>query len=98
MKTKVVKIKKLGDDSYDVYIGRPSMWGNPFRIGRDGSREEVIKKYETWIRTQTHLMKRLPTLEGQRLGCWCKPFPCHGDVLVRLIEKRRESEEEKDPF
>jgi len=90
--TKVVRVKKIGDDSYDVYIGRPSRWGNPFKLGRDGTREEVIDKYEVWIKTQKHLMTALSELEGKRLGCWCAPLPCHGDVLIRLINEERSKE------
>ena len=51
--TTVVKI----DQPYDVYIGRPSKWGNPFRIGPDGNREEVIRKYRDWIGKQPELLK-----------------------------------------
>lgn len=72
---------------YDVYIGRPSKWGNPFAIGRDGTREQVIAKYEEWIRSQPHLMSALPELKGKVLGCWCAPQACHGDVLVRLAKE-----------
>lgn len=67
-------------------IARPGIWGNPFIIGQDGTREEVIQKYRDWIVTQEYLMKLLPTLEGKRLGCYCKPAACHGDVLVELLE------------
>ena len=71
---------------YDVYIGRPSCWGNPFEIGRDGDREEVIRKYEEWIMKQPHLLARLGELKGKVLGCWCHPRACHGDVLARLAD------------
>ena len=71
---------------YDVRIDRQTMWGNPFKIGRDGTREEVIAKYEVWIKTQPELMAALPELRGKRLGCWCAPVACHGDVLARLAE------------
>lgn len=67
-----------------VYIGRPTKWGNPFVIGRDGSREEVIKKYEEWLQHQPGLLAQLPELRGKDLLCWCAPQPCHGDVLLRL--------------
>jgi hypothetical protein len=73
--------------SYDVYIGRPSKWGNPFRIGKDGTRADVIRKYREWILGNPRLMSDLPELKGKRLGCWCSPLPCHGDVLVELVEK-----------
>jgi hypothetical protein len=73
---------------HDVYIGRPSKWGNPFEIGTDGTREDVIRKYREWVQTQPELMNALGELEGQRLGCWCKPKACHGDVLVELVNRR----------
>jgi len=75
-------------DSYDIYIGRPSKWGNPFKIGEDGTRAEVIEKYEKWIMTQQHLLDSLGELEGKVLGCWCPPNRCHGEVLIKLIESR----------
>jgi len=71
---------------YDEYIGRPSKLGNPFRIGVHGTREQVIAKYRAWIPTQPHLLKLLAELKDKRLGCYCKPLPCHGDVLVEMIE------------
>jgi len=79
--TRVVHCKRA---PYDVYIGRPSKWGNPFEIGRDGTREQVIEKYRAWILTQPHLMAALPELRGKVLGCWCAPKACHGDVLAKL--------------
>jgi hypothetical protein len=80
----VVHCKK---DTYDVYIGRPSKWGNPFTIGKDGDRDEVIRKYKEWIVTQPNLMRSLHELKGKTLGCWCKPNACHGDVLVELSKE-----------
>ena len=81
---KVVHCKKA---AYDVYIGRPSKWGNPFVIGKDGSREEVIEKYKNWLLNNKVLMAALPQLKGQILGCWCAPLACHGDVLLELANK-----------
>jgi hypothetical protein len=72
------------EEAYDVYIGRPSKWGNPFTIGKDGYRDDVIEKYEQWLLNQPDLIKSLHELEGKVLGCWCRPKRCHGDVLVRL--------------
>ena len=71
----------------DIYIGRPSKWGNPFLIGRDGDRAAVISKYREWLLGQPVLLAALPELRGKRLGCWCKPKACHGDVLVELISR-----------
>ena len=83
--TKVVHCKK--DESYDIYIGRPSKWGNPFKIGRDGTREEVIEKYRQYILSNKSLMKDIHELKGKTLGCWCHPKLCHGDVLSELANK-----------
>jgi hypothetical protein len=71
---------------YDVKITRDSPWGNPFVIGRDGDRDEVIQKFREWIVEQPLLMQALPALKGKRLGCVCAPMPCHGDVLAELAE------------
>lgn len=81
--TLVVHCKKA---AYDIYIARPGKWGNPFVMGRDGTREEVIEKYREWILTQPELLAALPELQGKVLGCWCKPAACHGDVLKELVE------------
>ena len=70
-----------------VYIGRPSIWGNPFVIGKDGSRDDVIAKYETWLLGNRKLVDQLAALAGKDLVCWCAPARCHGDVLVRLANK-----------
>ena len=83
--TRVVHCKK---EPFDIYIGRPSKWGNPFRIGKDGSREDVIQKYRDWILANSNLMALLPLeLKGKTLGCWCKPNACHGDVLAELADE-----------
>lgn len=75
----VVHCKK---SRFDVYIGRPSKWGNPFKIGIDGDREQVIEKYRKWLLSNPALLRCLSELKGKVLGCWCKPDACHGDVLV----------------
>lgn len=70
-------------ESGGIYIGRPSKWGNPFAIGKDGTRTEVIAKYEAWLKTQPELLAALPELRGHDLRCWCAPQKCHGDILLR---------------
>lgn len=90
---KVVHCKR---DPYDVYIGRParglkgSIWANPFHIGKDGTRDEVIEKYRWYILGKPELLVRLEELRGQVLGCWCSPEKCHGEVLVELLEARQD--------
>jgi Domain of unknown function (DUF4326) len=81
MAGRVVHCKR---EAYDIYIGRPSKWGNLFVIGKDGTREQVIGKYRQWLISQPALMAALPELKGKTLGCWCAPQACHGDVLVEL--------------
>jgi hypothetical protein len=79
----VVHCKK---SPYDVYIGRPSKWGNPFRIGKDGDRAFVIWEYREYLVGRRDLLDNIKQgeLNGKVLGCWCRPQPCHGDVLVHL--------------
>ena len=69
-----------------TYIGRPGKWGNPFAIGRDGTRTEVIEKYRAWIAERPGLVEELRALRPDVLVCWCAPLPCHGDVLAELLE------------
>lgn len=90
MTTRVINIRTQGQP--DVYIGRPSIWGNPFKISRDGTREQVIEKYRNYITSQPALMAALPTLRGKTLGCYCKPEACHGDILVELVNALPEPE------
>jgi len=85
-KTRVVHCKK---ESYDVYIGRPSKWGNPYSHKKGTSakykvetREEAIQKYKEHLLNSPELLKDLCELKGKTLGCWCKPLACHGDWLV----------------
>ena len=88
---KVVHCKK---ESFDVYIGRPSIWGNPFSH-KEGTqakfkvatREEAVKSYRQWLLNNPSLMAKLPQLKGKVLGCWCHPQKCHGDVLLELANK-----------
>jgi hypothetical protein len=64
-----------------------SPWANPFKAGEDGTVEEVIDKYERYLfGERPDLVARLPELRGKTLACWCKPGPCHGDVLPNLAE------------
>ena len=88
MPTKIVnKIK----EAYDIYIGRPSIFGNPYIIGEDGTREEVIKKFETYfykrIDEDLEFKSAVIGLRGKRLGCFCAPdHDCHGRIYVEYLE------------
>lgn len=99
-KTTVVKIEiknRKVVKNYDVYIGRrwnlygfteDSPWHNPYKEGRDGTLEEVLEKYRARILGRPDLLSRLHELAGKRLGCWCAPDPCHGEILLQLLAER----------
>ena len=86
--TRVVNIDRAED--CDEYIGRGTDWGNPYAIGHDGDREEVVRKFKydfdrDFLRGGSQLKVKLKSLAGKRLGCHCKPAPCHGDVLAEYL-------------
>lgn len=77
-----------------VYVGRPTRWGNPFEVGKDGTREEVIEKYREWlIQKLKEDPKFLDPLRGKDLACWC-PLnqSCHADILLEFLEVKNENE------
>lgn len=88
-KTTVVNIRytKL----YDVYCGRPSPFGNPFRIGPDGTREQVMAKFKDYfdrrIRRDMIFRAAVAMLKGKILGCYCKPLPCHCDIIADYLNE-----------
>ena len=60
---------------------RASKWANPFKVGKDGTLDEVLVKYEDHIRSRPDLIAALPELAGKNMGCWCKPNPTHAMVI-----------------
>ena len=84
---RVVHCKK---EEFDVYIGRGSVWGNPYSHREGtlaehvvGTRGEAIQKFEKYLLSNEELMASRPELKGKVLGCWCKPKSCHGDILIK---------------
>jgi len=73
-----------------VYIGRPSIWGNPYKIGVDGDRKEVIEKYRVFLNAKLKTNPYyLDILIGKDLACWCPlNLQCHADVIIEHLEKR----------
>lgn len=68
-----------------VYVGRPTTFGNPYIIGKDGTREEVVAKYrELWLGWNGMWPWLMQELRGKDLVCWCAPLPCHADVLLEI--------------
>jgi hypothetical protein len=73
-----------------VYVGRPSKWGNPYVIGRDGDRDEVIDKFRVWAWSLNNSEWRASVrreLKGKTLECYCHPLPCHAQVLIEIAEE-----------
>jgi hypothetical protein len=95
----VVRLKRKGGrvvQDCDVYIGRrwtaggwdlpESPWANPFTVRQCGTAAVAVEKFREYVQSRPDLMNRLHELGGKQLGCWCKPGPCHGDVLVDLYK------------
>lgn len=99
-KTRLINIRHTSRfPNFTIYIGRKcnlggwalkaSKWANPFPISHTCSREESLKKFEEYILSHPTLLNELDELEGHILGCWCKPLPCHGDILLSLLKKKK---------
>jgi hypothetical protein len=92
MKTTVVNIHC---DEYDVYIGRAGRgqsgyFGNPFPLMDKSARGSTLEKYRDYfykrIGTDPEFREKVHSLKGKRLGCFCKPHPCHGDIITEYLE------------
>lgn len=89
-------VVNLRNDYADVYIGRGSIWGNPYCHVKSKfdeaiyveTREKAIEKYEEYARNNKAIMGSLYHLVGKRLGCYCKPKACHGDILIKLMKEK----------
>jgi len=88
-------VVNIRSEKFDVYIGRKGhgydgYFGNPFEIGRDGGRDAVIRKYKVWfwkrVNEDVEFRNRVMELKGKRLGCFCSPKRCHGEVIVSWLE------------
>jgi hypothetical protein len=93
MRTVVVNLR---DHAYDVYIGRGSIFGNPYRITDIQDREEVIKRYRKWflskVDSDPKFREAVLELRGKILGCYCIPLRCHGEILVEWLEQQEETD------
>ncbi len=103
---RVVRLKRKNGkiiQDCDDYIGRrvkqggwdlkESIWKNPFTMKDCKSRKECLQKYETYLRDKPELMDAIPELTGKRLGCWCSPLPCHGEILVKIWKEWKKKQE-----
>jgi hypothetical protein len=95
METTIVNVKT---DEYDIYIGREnksicesaSRFANPFHITPSRNRTQTIEQYRLWfyrvLEKSCTFREQVEALRGKRLGCWCKPLPCHGDVIIEYLQ------------
>ena len=100
MQTVVVNIHK---EPFDVYIGRAGRgqdgyFGNRFRIGPGMTREDSVERFERYfvnrVEKDSEFKRRILALKGKRLGCFCKPSACHGDVIANWLNKMEQKEVE----
>ncbi|WP_046483856.1 DUF4326 domain-containing protein [Pseudomonas veronii] len=96
-----LKITKVSNkdqgESYDVYIGRGTLWGNPYQMGKEGTREEVIAKFaydfeKRFLKLPDKFDENIEKLRGKTLGCHCKPAACHGDVIANYLNSLDDNE------
>jgi len=105
LRPKYNNLEEWMKDPNNIYIGRAnvvfinkmrfpkkaSIFSNPFKIGKDGTREEVCQKYKSFILqkiTKDETLKNeLLQLKGKNLGCWCFPEMCHGNIICELIDE-----------
>lgn len=87
MPTTVININH--GDPFDVYIGRPSIFGNPFFLRREADRDACLARYRAYflhrIGHDTEFRKAVRSLRNKRLACHCAPKKCHGDVIAEWV-------------
>lgn len=100
LRPKYNNLEEWMTDPINVYIGptkvvmingfwfpqQNSIWANPYRVGRDGDRDQVLSLYRQLLSLR-RCNKQLIALKGKTLGCWCKPEPCHGDILLEFVNR-----------
>ena len=88
METRVVNLRQ---EPYDIFIGRGSPFGNPYKISEGCNRKQAIESYRQWFDAQLvfdpTFSAKVLALKGKTLGCYCKPLDCHGDVIVEWLSK-----------
>jgi hypothetical protein len=100
MRRRTTVVHRASAPTGAVYIGRGSPWGNPYHIGKDGTREEVIAKYQQWVNRRDAVWREKvrAALRGRVLACYCAgkdqmltaeypdPFICHGQILAGIAD------------
>lgn len=90
--TKVVNLYK---EPYDVYIGRSGKgmegtFGNPFPLKKGEDPGETLEKFKEYfynrLEEDKDFKNKVDQLKGKTLGCFCKPKPCHGDIIKQYLD------------
>lgn len=98
-KTRVVNLRQ---ERYDVYIGRAGKgqdgyFGNPFPLAHGEPRGASLEKYRAYfykrLETDPEFKRRIHELKGKTLGCFCKPYPCHGDIIAEYLDSQNDGYE-----
>lgn len=94
----MIKVVHCQKQTYDILIDRTTMWGNPFHIGKDGNRSDVMNKFFLWITGRDYknfkqkerqlILDNMDELRNKVLACWCKPMACHGDIYKEILEDK----------
>lgn len=90
-----------------VKVDRSTPWGNPFVVGRDGTRAECVDLYTKMLAgylalasgpsleeqkaARRYVFENLKKLRGKDLACWCRGSPCHADVLLNLANSEKQA-------
>ena len=81
---KPIRVDK--NSSFDIFCGRPSKYSNPFIIGKDGNRKEVLGKYKNYLNNMENFNQFIEELDNKKLACWCSlDQECHVDLLIDAI-------------
>lgn len=91
MTTTKTTVVNMRNESCDFRIDRQSIFGNPFILSSSMSRDESIARYQVYfdkrIAEDEDFVDRVKALAGFKLGCWCKPKACHGDIIVAWLNE-----------
>ena len=92
-----MRVVNMKNEKWDVKVDRSSVLGNPYRIGKDGTREEVIEKYKKYLWNCICVVDELNRIgsmdDSTKLGCWCKPKACHAEVVLKAVNYLKERKE-----
>lgn len=87
-------VNKRSGEPYDVYVGRPTIWGNQFYISSTMTRRGALDAYREFLSRQPGVVERAQReLRGKTLACWCAPAPCHADILMKIANDSRSVDE-----